>query len=210
MMYRFSLFLLQLFVHILFKIQYFGRENIPQPPYIIVPNHVSIIDPPLVGVALKKYPVDFMAKSELFDMPILGAWTRSVNCIYVNRKGGGANSLKEALKRIERGRVICIFPEGTRSADGNLQEAKRGVGFLIAKANVPVVPVYISGSGDAWRKGEGIKLGARIKVYIGKPIFPDDFSLADEFGRKNYESIVNIVMERISRLKTVETSGEKG
>ena len=210
MMYKFSRFLLQLFVHILFKIQYFGRDNIPEPPYIIAPNHVSIIDPPLVGVALKKHPIDFMAKSELFDMPVLGAWTRSVNCIYVNREGSGADSLREALKRLKKGRVICIFPEGTRSSDGSLQDAKRGVGFLIAKAEVPVVPVYISGSGDAWRKGEGIKIGAKIKVFIGKPILPEDLSQADDFGRKNYESIVNIVMERISRLKTVETSDEKG
>ena len=81
---------------------------------------------------------------------------------------------------------------------------------MIAKAEVPVVPVYVDGSGDAWRKGEGIKFGTKIKVFIGKPILPEEFSSAEEFGKKNYEAIVNIVMERISRLKTVETSGEKG
>ncbi|MFH1836565.1 MAG: lysophospholipid acyltransferase family protein [Candidatus Omnitrophota bacterium] len=203
MMYHISRFLFEVFFRVLLKVTFVGRENIPDAPYIAVANHASLADPPFVGSACKKDAVSFMAKKELFDAPILGAWTRSVNCIPVNRGSASATSLKEAIKRIGEGKVVAVFPEGTRSEDGNLQEAKRGIGFIIAKAKVPVVPIYIEGSNIAFPKGRKIKIGTPVKVIVGKPVMPEEFSEKDEHsGKQNYEKITNMVMERIAGLKS--------
>jgi len=201
MMYWISRSILEIFLRIFFKVRFLGRENIPDPPYMIVSNHTSALDPPLVGVACKKNSVDFLAKEELFNIPVLGVWTRSVNCICVRRGASNVGGLKEALRRIHKGRSVCIFPEGTRSADGSLQEAKRGVGFLIARAGVPVVPVYVDGSRAAFPKSGSMKPGTRIDVFIGKPILPEDFLSGKDYGKKDYEAVTNMIMERIALVK---------
>ena len=199
MIYRLSRLLFEATIHLLFRVRFFGRENLPDKPYILVPNHASYLDPPLVGIAAKKDFVDFMAKEELLSMPVLGAWTKKVGCIHVDRGGSSAGALKEAVKRLSRDRVVCIFPEGTRSETGDLQEAKRGVGFLIAKAAVPIVPVYICGSGDALPRGGEIHPGKRVDVIIGKPVMPDELSLLAK--DKKYEVITGRAMSSIAELK---------
>ncbi|RKY43249.1 MAG: 1-acyl-sn-glycerol-3-phosphate acyltransferase [Candidatus Makaraimicrobium thalassicum] len=207
MPYRISRFILEVFLRFFFKVRIFGRENIPDPPYIVVPNHTSLLDPPLVGMACKKDSIDFMAKEELFDKRVVGAWTRSVRCIPVSRRANSTGSLKEALKRVSRGRSICIFPEGTRSVDGRLQAAKRGVGFLIERAGVPVVPVYIEGSTEALPKGGRLKPGTRIDVFVGKPVLPGSLIFETASGKRDYESITNAVMGHI---KDIASFSEKG
>ena len=177
-----------------------GRENLPEPPFILASNHSSIIDPALVGIACYKYRVDFMAKSELFTVPILGAWVKAVGCIEVKRSGNNVGSLKEAIKRLRAGRIVGIFPEGTRSIDGNLQMAKKGTGFIIAKASVPVVPVYVKGSDKAAPKDSHLVVGTEVKVFIGKPVFPHDFPGVT--GDKDfYESFAGETMKHIAELK---------
>lgn len=200
MFYRISRRIFKVLLYIFFKIRIFGQENIPDKPYIAAANHASLIDPPLVGVACEKDDVDFMAKEELFNVPIIGLWTRSVRCIKVRRGANGVKSLKEALRRINNGRVVSVFPEGTRSQDGNLQEAKRGVGFLILRAKVPVVPIYIQNSDKAMPKGKGIRPGVTINVFVGKPILSEEFVADRGTSKKDYEKAANIVMERISKL----------
>ena len=207
MAYRISRLLLEVLLRFLFRIRFFGRKNIPEPPYLIVSNHASYLDPPMVGVACKKYSVDFMAKKEMFDAPVLGAWTRSVGCIPVDRDAAGVKAMKEALRRLKKKRVVAIFPEGRRSDDGSLQEAKRGVGFLVAKARVPVVPVYIDGSAAAMPKEGHIRFKARIDAYIGRPILFDELSFEEKDGKTDYEAITAAIMERIAGLK--ENSDEK-
>lgn len=206
MMYHISRFLLGVFYRILLRVTFIGKENIPDAPYLIVSNHASLADPPFVGQACKKDAVDFMAKSELFDMPVLGAWTRSVGCIRVDRGTASARSLKEAMKRLSNGRVVAIFPEGTRSEDGNLQQAKRGVGFLIVKAKVPVLPIYIEGSNIAFPKGGSIKIGTPVNVYIGKPIMPEEFFKEGQDNTRDYEKVSGMVMDRIADLKNKNDS----
>ncbi len=202
MLYFLSRSVFEIFIRICFKLHIFGRENFPEAPYIIVSNHASLLDPPLVGISCKKTDsVDFMAKKELFTGSILGRWTRSVGCIFVDRNAGGIGAMKEAIRRLGKGHVVGIFPEGTRSEDGSLQEGKRGVGFLIAKAKVPVVPVYIHGSGEAFPKGKGIKMGSVINVFVGDAIPPDEFIDVLGSGKETYEAITNMVMDRIARLK---------
>lgn len=201
MLFRLSRFLLKVFLNICFDFKVFGKENLPKPPYLIVSNHVSVLDPPIVGAACEKYPIDFMAKQELFDMPVVGLWTSNVRCIPVDRNKKSPASLKEALKRIKKGHVVGIFPEGTRSTNGELQEAKRGIGFLAKQARVPVIPVYVDGSLNAFPKGGKIRFGSAINVYIGKPIYPEEFSKKTSSGKQDYDMVVELIMERIADLR---------
>jgi 1-acyl-sn-glycerol-3-phosphate acyltransferase len=199
MYYRISRLLLKILLGTLFRVRFFGRENLPDSPYILVPNHLSHLDPALVGVADNRHVVNFMAKKELFEEGFSGWWCKAVGCIPVERGGAGTRSLREALHRLGRGQVIGIFPEGQRSRDGSLQEAKRGVGFLIARAKVPVLPVYVGGSGAALPKGGKIHRGVKIGVIIGKPIIPEEF--ASRVLEKDYEGIAGEVMSQIAGLK---------
>lgn len=200
MLFRLSRFLLHVFLVTCFKFKVYGKENIPKPPYLVVPNHTSNLDPPLVGVACKKYFIDFMAKQEMFDSPKIGWWTRLVNCIPVDRESKSPASLKIAIKRIRKGRVVCIFPEGTRSDDGSLKAAKRGVGFLISKAQVPVLPVYVDGSLVAFPRGGKIKFGSPLTVYIGKPISQAELAYKTDVGKPDFDRITATVMDRIAEL----------
>ncbi len=201
MIYRISRFLLEVFARTLFKVRFSGRENLPDAPYIVVSNHASLIDPPLVGAACKKDNVNFMAKNELFTAPIIGIWTRSVGCIPVKRGANSVQSLKEAIKRINRGNAVAIFPEGTRSEDGEIKEAKRGIGFLIARSKAQVVPIYIEGSLKAMAKGKPMNIGAPIDVFIGKTIMPEELIVKTPEGKNDYGAIANVVMDRIMVLK---------
>ncbi|MCK5451272.1 MAG: 1-acyl-sn-glycerol-3-phosphate acyltransferase [Candidatus Omnitrophica bacterium] len=201
MAYRISRFLLEVFARVLFKVRFFGRENLPNAPYVVVSNHASLLDPPLVGAACKKDNINFMAKNELFTAPILGVWTRSVGCIPVKRGANSVQSLKEAIKRINSGYAVAIFPEGTRSEDGNLQKAKRGIGFLVSKAKVRVVPIYIEGSAKAMPRVGPMKYGMPVNVFIGKTIQPEEFIIKTDEGKDDYSAIANLVMSRIAGLK---------
>ena len=210
MLYYVSRVVFELLLRLLTKLHICGREHLPEAPFILASNHASILDPPLAGIACKKYRVDFMAKKELFERPIFSRWARGVGCIEVKRNSVSAGSLKEAIRRLKNGHVIGMFPEGTRAVDGNLQNAKRGTGFLIDKADVPVVPCYIGGSGEAFPKGGGIKLWSRIDVALGEPIFQSEFTGKDERGGTDYEMISNLVMARIGSLKeSVENKRNK-
>lgn len=201
MIYRISRKIFEILIWIFYRFEVYGRENIPEPPYLIASNHASIADPPLVGIACNRHFIDFMAKKELFDRPFFGRWCRKVGCIEVKRGGNSVRSLKEAIDRLAQGRVVAIFPEGTRSVDGELQEAKRGTGFLIARAKVPVVPVYLEGSAKALPKGGRINRGASIRVFIGKPLMPEEFSRSGSGRDKDYDSISNMIMSRIADIK---------
>ncbi len=195
MLYEFSRLGFAIYLKLLFRIKIYGRDNLPESPYIIVSNHSSIADPPLIGISCSRHRIDFMAKKEVFEIPVFGTWAKNVGCISVKRGENSVQSLKEAIRRLKKGHVVGVFPEGTRSLDGKLQEAKRGIGFLIAKAKVPILPVFINGSNDAAPKYGKIKYGANISVTIGKPVKVEEYeSIVQD---NDYEEIGKFMMKKI-------------
>ncbi|MFA6636668.1 MAG: lysophospholipid acyltransferase family protein [Candidatus Omnitrophota bacterium] len=200
-MYFISRSALEWTVRVLFRLKITGHENFPDPPFIVAANHTSLLDPPIVGAACKNYTVNFMVKQELFEIPVVRHWSKSVQCIPVKRGENSIKGVRESLRRLKQGKVVGIFPEGTRSSDGGLREAKMGTGFLISSAKVPVVPIYVYGTAKAFPKGKGIKPWSRVGAVIGKAISPEDLNLAGSSGKEHYERVGNEVMSAIAGLR---------
>lgn len=181
------------FFYIIFKFiypaKYSGLENIPQDEAVILaPNHLSNWDPPLVGAFVRRHIV-YMAKEELFHVPILKQIMEASDVIPVRRDVNDMNSIKTALLRLKQGRCVCIFPEGARSRDGGLLPALPGVGLLASKAKVSVIPVGITGT-------YGLKPFKHVSIVFGKPM---KFT-ATKRDKESLQAFADNIMLEISTL----------
>jgi len=150
-----------------FRLEVRGREHVPSSgPLLVVSNHVSVLDPPFVGGAAPR-DLYFLAKEELFAIPLLGWLITQLNARPVKRDGSDTRALKMALRLLAEGRALLMFPEGTRGAEGSLREGKPGVGMLAVMSGAPVVPVYVSGTGRALPRGRSVPRLAKVRVTFG-------------------------------------------
>lgn len=159
-----------------------GFENIdPAKTYIFAGNHLSQYD---IFSFQGYFPHDFrwIAKKELFEIPIFGRAMHRVGYIPIDRSHGrqALKSLDEAGRRIAGGSSVLIFPEGTRSADGHLREFKTGAVLLAIKAGVPIVPLGFNGSYEVLPKGRLLPRGGEIVIRIGQPIATEQFKSSDK------------------------------
>ena len=178
-----------------------GAENVPKTGgFILAPNHISYLDPPVAAGAIFRQ-VHFMAKEELFKARVLGFILRSSGTFPVRRGTADRSAIRKAIGLLQAGKVVGIFPEGTRSEDGNLQQPEQGLGLLVLKAKVPVLPMAIVGTDRVLRRGSVVLHFGKIKVNIGKPL---DFS--DLYDRENeraaIEEIGRRTMAAIAELKS--------
>ncbi len=142
-----------------------GAENVPAEGALIVAcNHVSYLDPPMLGTWFPRV-IHFMAKQELFDMPVFGPLIRAVHAFPVNREAGDRAAIRHALRVLKEGKVVGIFPEGRRNLDGEAQ-ARSGAVLLASTAHCPVVPVALVGTRNAAKRLRA----SHVEVRIGKPM----------------------------------------
>jgi 1-acyl-sn-glycerol-3-phosphate acyltransferase len=182
-----------------FRLRIYGRENlIEDGPAILASNHASYLDPPLVGVSCRK-DVYFLARKSLFERPVIGPLIGQLNTIPVDRDRGDVGAVRAMIKLLKSGNRVLVFPEGTRSKDGNLQPARAGVGLLIAKSLAPVVPVRVFGSYAALPRSGGIRF-VPITVVIGKPLFFTKQDLGTD-ERAAYQVLSDRVMAAIAALQ---------
>lgn len=182
-------------------LQIHNPENVPSVGgCLIASNHVSYLDPPAVAVGIKHRVVHFMARDTLFSMPLARWFLTHVEVLPMDRTRGDVGALRKGISLLKSGKVLGLFPEGTRSLNGEIQSAKGGIGFLIAKAGVQVVPAYVDGSFQAFPKGAKRIKRDRVRVYYGKPIEPSEFATLGT-NRDSYERIGELVMTRIAALK---------
>jgi 1-acyl-sn-glycerol-3-phosphate acyltransferase len=135
---------------LLFDLKVFGLEHIPPTGgAILAANHQSYLDPILLGVRLRR-PLSYMAKSELFGNRFFAWLIRSLHAFPVRQGSGDVGAIKESVRRVQDGYLLNIYPEGTRSEDGELQPALNGVALVVRRAGVPVIPAVIDGAFDAW------------------------------------------------------------
>jgi len=180
----------------------YGIKNVPKTGGVIIAsNHASYIDPPAVGASSRKMRMThFMARDTLFRNPLMGGFLRKVGVIPLDRDRGDIKAMKTAIQLLRDGASVALFPEGTRSPDGTLQSAKPGIGFLVAKGNAPVVPVYVHGSYEAWSKHSGGMKCKPVSVIFGQLITQEEIRGLGE-GRDAYGQIGELIMKRIAELK---------
>ena len=183
------------------RIKISGSEHIPdRGGVMIASNHASYLDPAIVGVGYRRRPVHFMARDTLWKPGFGKWWMDHVGCIPVARGTGDMRALKLTIKALREGKVVSMFPEGTRSPDGSLQSAKSGVGMIVEKSACAVVPAYIRGSYEAFPKGSKWIKPTPVSINFGLPILPDDFKALGQ-GREVYDTYAKLIMERIARLR---------
>jgi len=160
----------RIFTSLMFDLKVYGIENVPQTgPALLLANHQSYLDPILVAVRLRR-PVSFFAKSELFENPYFGWLIRSLHAFPVRLGAGDIGAVRELIQRLEEGHVMNVYPEGTRSDDGQIGEIQRGIALVLRKAHVPVIPVVIDGSFEAWPRDSKLFHAHPIRVLYGKPM----------------------------------------
>ncbi len=184
---------------VFFRYEAVGGENIPESgPFLLASNHASYLDPPLVGLGVRRQ-IYFLAKKELFNTP-LGLIFRAFNAIPVDRDRMERQTLKQMLGLFKKGEGLLIFPEGTRSDDGSLKEAKQGVGLITYLARVPVIPAYLKGSDRILPRRAKFVRPSRCTVYYGKPVVLEQL-YSQERSRQLYREIGSEIMRGIGALK---------
>lgn len=166
--YSFFRFVSRVVAVVLWDIRVTGLKKLPKEPRAIVaPNHVSFLDPWLVGVAMPPI-VSYMARESLFQIPIFGGFLRNLNALPVVRGSNAARQgLKTGLNALKDNRILVVFPEGTRSADGELQPLKRGILLLARQGGCPIVPVYCQGTFEAWPRQRLLPRIGSVTIRVG-------------------------------------------
>jgi len=148
--YRAGYWLLGLFFIFFYSIRCFHRHRVSESgPLLIVANHESFWDPHLVGCSIGRQ-VTYMARKTLFDHPLLAWLMNKVGAFPVDQAGTGLEGIRTALKKLDEGKGVILFPEGSRTRDGKLHDFMPGIALLIRRAKAPVLPVGLAGAYDAW------------------------------------------------------------
>ncbi len=171
------------------RMRVFGAKNVPlDGPVIVACNHISYFDPPLLGTACPRR-IRYMAKTELFRIPILGPLIRGFGAYPVDRSVAPMTAVRRSVEVLRRGEVIGIFPEGTRNPDGTVQ-AREGVALLASLGKAPVVPASVLGTREAARF-------RRFEVVFGSPLrLPADRKAT----REELANFTEQVMQAIRKL----------
>jgi len=170
-------------------------------PALIACNHESFLDPPCVSVAFRN-PIHFLARKTLFDNPRFGGLISRLNALPVDQEKPDMTGLRRIIGLLKSGERVLVFPEGERTSDGQFGSAEPGVGLVIAKSQVPVLPIRIFGAYDIFPRGAKFpKVMGKLTIVIGEPI---DFSSekADSKNRKElYQSFSERTLDAIRALE---------
>lgn len=208
MIYWITWVLTRVAMRLLLRIRFVGAHHMPrQGPVLIASNHVSYLDPPVIAIGLGRR-LRFIAKVELLRPAIMGWFLRKLSAIPVRRGEADRRAIQEAIKTLREGGVVAIFPEGTRSETGDLQEPEMGAGMLTLRTGAPVLPVYVSGTEKALPQGGKFR-PAPVCVHYGAPLV---FSVED--GRKprraDYERVARAIMTAIQQLRDEAAAAADG
>jgi len=171
-----------------------GKENIPeQGPFILACNHASFLDVPCLAAALPRR-IHWVARKEFFRIPLLRLLLKLTRSIPVN------GATREASEAVKMGKILGIFPEGTRTWDGKLQEGKKGIAVLSLKTGAPILPVAVTGTFQAYpRTSKFPRKICPISVRFGKPV---SFGTADEetIAEDRLKDTTAQIMQKIAEL----------
>jgi 1-acyl-sn-glycerol-3-phosphate acyltransferase len=161
---------------LLMKARAFGVHNVPEKGgALLVCNHQSFFDPLLAGIPLSR-EAHFMARDSLFHNPVFGRLIKSVNSFPVRRNSADLGAIKEAMRRLKQGRILILFPEGTRSPDGKIGVMFPGMAAIAKKVCVPVIPTIIDGMYQAWPRNRKLPGVGDVIVEYDQPIMPAEYA----------------------------------
>lgn len=199
----------------------YGKCHFPKGSAIICANHNSFLDPPVIGCSAPG-EVHFLGRDTLFQVPLFGWLIRQLNTHPVRRGKGNSSAFKKTIELLQQGCKVVIFPEGTRSPDGELRPGQLGVAMLVQKmyrapANsvayqgIPVVPVYIEGTYEMWSIHRRLpKLFGKTACVFGSPMTFEELFAQEGDKKEVQEAIRARIMEKIAQLKTWYAAGAHG
>lgn len=192
--YRTIHFLFHFFGVFLLGMRTFGCENVPKTgPVLLVANHQSYLDPPIIGVATSRR-LNYLARKTLFKSRWFGAAIRALNAIPLDNEGIGFDGIKETLKRLKNGEAVLLFPEGARSFDGEMSPFRPGFLTLAMRSQATIVPVAVAGMFEAWPRTAKFPKLHRVIVSFGEPLVYETYSQLAE------TELHKIVENRVARL----------
>jgi len=172
---------------LVYRVRYSGQENIPATGgVLVVSNHQSHFDPPLVGIGSKRQ-MNYVARRTLFSFRPFGWLLRSVDAIPIDRDGFGLGGIKESLRRLKNGEMVLIFPEGTRSADGEIAPFRPGFTTLAVRSGAAILPAAVDGAFQVWPRSKKFPGLGRIRVHYGTLMTPDEIA-----GRSDRELVAEV------------------
>lgn len=194
MLYYFGRFIFAIYLRTVYRMKIYGLENVPKKiPFIICSNHLHMLDPTTISSTIPfGYRVYFMAKKELFRNPILAFLLRRVGAFPVNREEADYAAIKKSYQLLKEGKIIGLFPEGTRSKEGILRKAQDGAALIAVRSGVPIMPVAIEGPYRPFKP---------LKVYVGSAfVLPPLVYEKKEEKKVQLEQMSSIIMTNIARL----------
>lgn len=192
--------LTRLVARVFFRFRVVHPERVIQEgPVILAMNHESYLDPPFAGIGCRR-AIYFLARKSLLEVPVLGWLLPKLNVIPIDQEGGDRSALKALIRLLRANQGTLVFPEGSRTLDGNLQPPQNGIGFVIAKTLAPVVPMRIFGARQALPRGGGRLRLCPITIVVGEPL---RFTAADVegSGHEVYPRLSQRVMDAIAALQ---------
>ncbi len=194
MLYGFGYWVVKCVYFLFYHIRVEGLENIPASGgFVLASNHRSYADPPLLATRLRKRRCVFMAKEELFRNRFFGWLIRKLGAFPVTRGAGDNSVIETAEQHVRSGKVLMIFPEGTRSKDGRVGRGKTGVALIAAQTGAPVVPVGITFEGKLHFRSD-------IIVRFGKPIEAAELAVGEDPKPRELAALKNRIMTAIKAL----------
>lgn len=185
-----------LLLHTVLPVKYHGLERLAQePPYILIGNHTSMLDPVIMGVPVKKHQITFIGKKELCKNKLIAAFFKSMRMIPVDRHNTDMEAMRACMRVTREGGILGIFPEGTRKHEGLMTEMESGTGLIALRSRVPVIPVYITGK---------LALFRRLHVYIGEEIPTADLR-EEGVNRETCEKLMARITEVYAGMQAAHT-----
>lgn len=189
---KFITSILTAIVSLVFRVEITGTENIPKTGSCVVCiNHISLFDPLVVYKSIER-PIIFIGKQELFKIPVVGWFLKSINVIPVKRGSGDIGAVKAALKTLKEGGILGIFPTGTREKKNPNADVKGGASMIALKANAPVIPININAT---------YRIFSKVLITVGKPVDLSEFE-----GRKLSQEEFVAASEKI--YKNIKSLGD--
>ncbi|MDG1136782.1 MAG: lysophospholipid acyltransferase family protein [Phycisphaerales bacterium] len=206
--WTFMISVMRVLFYVIYRMRCSGHELVPRTgPLIIVANHQSNFDPPIIGTIMNDRPSKGIARKTLLDSKLLGMYISAFGVIAIKRGESDMVAIRKAIQELKEGRCVMIFPEGTRTKTGEMGEFQRGFWLLVKKSKAAVLPMGIDGAFDAYPMGSRPKLRGWIEAAAGEPITAEELLIKGEedgtaFVRSKVEALMLRCRENISQRRS--------